>query len=177
MKLTIDFGDNTYTYEKTISIISPFAKIVIPSLVSVYVIQVITMLYLMTFIARPFLSLYRIFAYNGQLTDAWLFNLMFGSLHMLYFNFAPLILVSILLVAGIFLTKAKPVRASRWFTVPLGAAIALLVSTSVQMLDVVFKASATNNMPYVFVHAASYIVAIGFFIYFIEITKRENARR
>lgn len=129
------------------------------------------LLYLVTLAARPFLAAYRALTYVSSGGSDLIFDMIFGTFPMFYYNFAPLLFIVILVLFGFAFTGGVSAR-RRSFAIIVGSALAMFVAETIQLFGNFFVSYSNDSVFYIGIHMASYAIATGVFLYFVRLLQK-----
>jgi hypothetical protein len=129
--------------------------------------------FILTFLLRPFLALYRIAIYEGPGESEFLLNLMLSNFEVIYINTAPFVYALLLLMVAYFVSRRVEASA-RSFVAAISVGIALVVVQVVRSFGNFFIGSP-DSFFYVLIHITSYMVATGTLLYLVRMWAKKGA--
>lgn len=130
-------------------------------------------LYLATLAIRPFLAAYRALIYANSGGSDLIFDMIFGTFPMFYYNFAPLIFIALLTLTGLAFTVGASLRRRISNTIVSGA-LAMITAETVQLFGNFFVSYSNDSPLYIAIHVVSYAMATGVFLYFLRLLEKSR---
>ena len=130
-------------------------------------------LYLATLAIRPFLAAYRALIYANSGGSDLIFDMIFGTFPMFYYNFAPLIFIALLALIGSAFIVGVSLR-RRISNSVVSAAFAMIAAETVQLFGNFFVSYSNDSPLYIAIHVVSYAAATAVFLFFLRLFQKSR---